>query len=104
MSNAGGWRNAPTPPQLRERIFDDEQCDLGDLSLVQSLPSFFQSLRVRVKDRAQITAQGRLQQLGAAIHILAKERFTLVQSPTHVGILGALPTEEEGDGTLVYFG
>ena len=57
VSDHGGWRDAVCHPPLRERVFDAEQCGLGEARARQSLVRRGCFLRGWVEQGSQIEAE-----------------------------------------------
>ncbi len=89
-------RDAKAAPKSGQRITDSEEGGLRDLRRLKRVRGQTLAL-VAVKQRAEIGAKRRTQDLGAAAHALGENRFGLEKAHPHRRILRALPRKHEGE-------
>ena len=99
VSDHGARLDAETHPQLRQRVLDGEDGRLGHRGRGQP-PRRLRRVRVGVDEGAQVRAERRGAQFGAAVEMAAEHPVLRVQIARHVRVLRALAGKHEGDAGI----
>ena len=97
VADRGVGHDAPRHPQAREGVLDDEERRLRVARVGQALVRRVGGAVLRMDDRAQVTADLRLEDGGALVDDLAEERHLAIEVGAHPGVLRTLAREQEDD-------
>src|SRR5215467_9712683 len=91
-----GFRpDAITHPEPGQRIFDGEDRRLRDYGVGDAAAIFVGNGQRRIKQRAKVLAEVRLEEFRAAVDRFAKNRLAVVEFTAHVGVLRTLAGKEK---------